>query len=123
MDPADLDEVPEPDSKTQGLNLSPRLNFVPPPEDSNPRQREHPSPGDRPGHRCLDRAWDLHPAGDPLWRHQLVERALPDQDQRSPVAHGDGPVAGVHDLDGGQARGLDRQACQGTPRRHGGRGP
>jgi uncharacterized RDD family membrane protein YckC len=32
MDPADLDEVPEPDSKTQGLNLSPRLNFVPPPE-------------------------------------------------------------------------------------------
>ena len=31
MDPADLDEVPEPD-KTQGLNLSPRLNFVPPPE-------------------------------------------------------------------------------------------
>jgi len=32
MDPADLDEVPEPESKTQGLNLSPRLNFVPPPE-------------------------------------------------------------------------------------------
>ena len=32
MDPADLDDVPEPDSKTQGLNLSPRLNFVPPPE-------------------------------------------------------------------------------------------
>jgi uncharacterized RDD family membrane protein YckC len=32
MDAADLDEVPEPDSKTQGLNLSPRLNFVPPPE-------------------------------------------------------------------------------------------
>jgi uncharacterized RDD family membrane protein YckC len=32
MDPADLDEVPEPDNKTQGLNLSPRLNFVPPPE-------------------------------------------------------------------------------------------
>ena len=32
MDRADLDEVPEPDSKTQGLNLSPRLNFVPPPE-------------------------------------------------------------------------------------------
>jgi uncharacterized RDD family membrane protein YckC len=32
MDPADLDEVPEPDSKLQGLNLSPRLNFVPPPE-------------------------------------------------------------------------------------------
>ena len=32
MDPADLNEVPEPDSKTQGLNLSPRLNFVPPPE-------------------------------------------------------------------------------------------
>jgi uncharacterized RDD family membrane protein YckC len=33
MDPADLGgEVPEPGSKTQGLNLSPRLNFVPPPE-------------------------------------------------------------------------------------------
>jgi len=32
MDRADLDNVPEPDSKTQGLNLSPRLNFVPPPE-------------------------------------------------------------------------------------------
>ena len=32
MDPADLNEVPERDSKTQGLNLSPRLNFVPPPE-------------------------------------------------------------------------------------------
>ena len=32
MDPADLDDVPEPDSKTHGLNLSPRLNFVPPPE-------------------------------------------------------------------------------------------
>jgi uncharacterized RDD family membrane protein YckC len=32
MDPADLNEVPEPDSKTHGLNLSPRLNFVPPPE-------------------------------------------------------------------------------------------
>jgi uncharacterized RDD family membrane protein YckC len=31
MDPADLDEVPEPD-KTHGLDLSPRLNFVPPPE-------------------------------------------------------------------------------------------
>src|SRR4029450_142844 len=36
MDPADLDEVPEPDSKTQGLNLSPRLNFVPPPEIPTP---------------------------------------------------------------------------------------
>ena len=32
MDRADLDEVPEPESRTQGLNLSPRLNFVPPPE-------------------------------------------------------------------------------------------
>jgi uncharacterized RDD family membrane protein YckC len=32
MDPADLDDVPEPDSKTQGLNLSPRLSFIPPPE-------------------------------------------------------------------------------------------
>ena len=32
MDRADLDDVPERDSKTQGLNLSPRLNFVPPPE-------------------------------------------------------------------------------------------
>jgi len=36
MDPADLNEVPEPDSKTQGLNLSPRLNFVPPPEIKTP---------------------------------------------------------------------------------------
>lgn len=36
MDPADLHEVPEPDSKTQGLNLSPRLNFVPPPEVPTP---------------------------------------------------------------------------------------
>ena len=32
MDRADLDDVPERDSKSQGLNLSPRLNFVPPPE-------------------------------------------------------------------------------------------
>ena len=32
MDRADLDDVPEPNSTTQGLNLSPRLNFVPPPE-------------------------------------------------------------------------------------------
>ena len=32
MDRADLDEVPEPDSTSHGLNLSPRLNFVPPPE-------------------------------------------------------------------------------------------
>ena len=32
MDPADLDEVPEPDSRLQGLDLSARLNFVPPPE-------------------------------------------------------------------------------------------
>ena len=36
MDRADLDEVPEPDSKSQGLNLSPRLNFVPPPEVPTP---------------------------------------------------------------------------------------
>jgi uncharacterized RDD family membrane protein YckC len=36
MDPADLHEVPEPHSKTQGLNLSPRLNFVPPPEVPTP---------------------------------------------------------------------------------------
>jgi uncharacterized RDD family membrane protein YckC len=36
MDRADLDDVPEPDSKTQGLNLSPRLNFVPPPEVPTP---------------------------------------------------------------------------------------
>jgi len=36
MDRADLDEVPEPDNKTQGLNLSPRLNFVPPPEVPTP---------------------------------------------------------------------------------------
>jgi uncharacterized RDD family membrane protein YckC len=36
MDPADLHGVPEPDSKTQGLNLSPRLNFVPPPEVPTP---------------------------------------------------------------------------------------
>ena len=28
--------MPEPDSKTQGLNLSPRLNFVPPPEVPTP---------------------------------------------------------------------------------------
>ena len=32
MDRADLDEMPEPDNTTHGLNLSPRLNFVPPPE-------------------------------------------------------------------------------------------
>ena len=32
MDRADLDDVPERDSKSQGFNLSPRLNFVPPPE-------------------------------------------------------------------------------------------
>jgi uncharacterized RDD family membrane protein YckC len=32
MDPADLDEVPEPDPKLRGLDLSARLNFVPPPE-------------------------------------------------------------------------------------------
>ena len=38
MDPADLDEVPEPDSKSQGLNLSPRLNFVPPPELPTPER-------------------------------------------------------------------------------------
>jgi uncharacterized RDD family membrane protein YckC len=36
MDPADRDELPEPDSKTRGLNLSPRLNFVPPPEIPTP---------------------------------------------------------------------------------------
>jgi uncharacterized RDD family membrane protein YckC len=36
MDPADRNEVPEPDSLTQGLNLSPRLNFVPPPEVPTP---------------------------------------------------------------------------------------
>jgi uncharacterized RDD family membrane protein YckC len=36
MDPADLDEVPEPDSTSHGLNLSPRLNFVPPPEIPTP---------------------------------------------------------------------------------------
>src|SRR4029453_18259770 len=36
MDRADLDEVPEPDNKTQGLNLSARLNFVPPPEVQTP---------------------------------------------------------------------------------------
>ena len=36
MDRADLDDVPERDSKTQGLNLSPRLNFVPPPEVPTP---------------------------------------------------------------------------------------
>jgi uncharacterized RDD family membrane protein YckC len=36
MDPGKLDEVPEPDSKTQGLNLSPRLDFVPPPEVPTP---------------------------------------------------------------------------------------
>ena len=36
MDRTDLDEVPEPNDKTQGLNLSPRLNFVPPPEVPTP---------------------------------------------------------------------------------------
>jgi uncharacterized RDD family membrane protein YckC len=36
MDRANLDEVPEPDNKTHGLNLSPRLNFVPPPEIPTP---------------------------------------------------------------------------------------
>ena len=36
MDPADLDEVPEPDGTSHGLNLSPRLNFVPPPEIPTP---------------------------------------------------------------------------------------
>ena len=36
MDPADLDEVPEQNSKTHGLNLSPRLDFVPPPEVPTP---------------------------------------------------------------------------------------
>jgi uncharacterized RDD family membrane protein YckC len=36
MDRADVDEVPEPNNKTQGLNLSPRLNFVPPPEVPTP---------------------------------------------------------------------------------------
>jgi uncharacterized RDD family membrane protein YckC len=32
MDPADRDEVLEPDGTSRGLDLSPRLNFVPPPE-------------------------------------------------------------------------------------------
>ena len=32
MDRAHMDEVPEPDGTSHGLNLSPRLNFVPPPE-------------------------------------------------------------------------------------------
>jgi uncharacterized RDD family membrane protein YckC len=32
MDRADLDEMPEPDNTSHGLNLSPRLNFVPPAE-------------------------------------------------------------------------------------------
>jgi len=36
MDRADLNEVPEPDSTSHGLNLSPRLNFVPPPEVPTP---------------------------------------------------------------------------------------
>jgi len=36
MDRADLDEVPEPDGTSHGLNLSPRLNFVPPPEIPTP---------------------------------------------------------------------------------------
>ena len=36
MDRAHLDEVPEPDNSTHGLNLSPRLNFVPPPEIKTP---------------------------------------------------------------------------------------
>ena len=36
MDRADLDEVPEPDNTSHGLNLSPRLNFVPPPEIPTP---------------------------------------------------------------------------------------
>jgi uncharacterized RDD family membrane protein YckC len=36
MDRADLDDVPERDSKSQGFNLSPRLNFVPPPEIPTP---------------------------------------------------------------------------------------
>lgn len=36
MDRAHLDEVPEPNDKTHGLNLSPRLNFVPPPEVPTP---------------------------------------------------------------------------------------
>jgi len=36
MDRAHLDEVPEPDGTSHGLNLSPRLNFVPPPEIKTP---------------------------------------------------------------------------------------
>ena len=36
MDRADLDAVPEPDNTSHGLNLSPRLNFVPPPEVPTP---------------------------------------------------------------------------------------
>jgi uncharacterized RDD family membrane protein YckC len=36
MDRAHLDETPEPDNSTHGLNLSPRLNFVPPPEIKTP---------------------------------------------------------------------------------------
>jgi uncharacterized RDD family membrane protein YckC len=36
MDRADLNEVPEPDGTSHGLNLSPRLNFVPPPEIPTP---------------------------------------------------------------------------------------
>jgi uncharacterized RDD family membrane protein YckC len=36
MDRAHLDETPEPDNSTHGFNLSPRLNFVPPPEIKTP---------------------------------------------------------------------------------------
>ena len=36
MDRAHLDQTPEPDNSTHGLNLSPRLNFVPPPEIKTP---------------------------------------------------------------------------------------
>ena len=36
MDRAHLDETPEQDNSTHGLNLSPRLNFVPPPEIKTP---------------------------------------------------------------------------------------
>ena len=83
MDPADLDEVPEPDNKTQGLNLAPRLNFVPPPELPTPETASIQARASL-GHRCTGLACGLPPADDPLWRHQLVERALVDQDRRPP---------------------------------------
>ena len=114
--------VPEPDSKTQGLNLSPRLNFVPPPELPTPESASIQA-------RAIALGIDALIGLAAFILLAILYGGISSSNGLLRIKISGPPLLMATVLWLGymswmevEVRGLDRQACQGAPRRHGRRG-